>query len=75
MHKEQEFFQSKSGKYIRWTPYKNILYFESDGHKVVAKDREEKGVRRSIPGSISFVPPTAGLLIAGEAVRDLLGIS
>lgn len=39
------------------------------------KDREEKGVRRSIPGSISFVPPTAGLLIAGEAVRDILGIS
>ena len=24
---------------------------------------------------ISFVPPTAGLLIAGEAVRDILGIS
>lgn len=39
------------------------------------KDREEKGSRRSIPGSISFVPPTAGLLIAGEAVRDILGIS
>ncbi len=27
------------------------------------------------PGSISFVPPAAGLLIAGEAIRDLLGIS
>ncbi len=26
------------------------------------------------PGSISFVPPVAGMLIAGEAVRDLLGI-
>lgn len=39
------------------------------------EDREEKGSRRSIPGSISFVPPTAGLLIAGEAVRDILGIS
>lgn len=39
------------------------------------KDREEKGSRRSIPGSISFVPPAAGLLIAGEAVRDILGIS
>lgn len=39
------------------------------------KDREEKGSRRSIPGSISFVPPTAGLLIAGEVVRDILGIS
>lgn len=35
---------------------------------------EEKGARRSIPGSISFVPPAAGLLIAGEAVRELLGI-
>ncbi len=28
--------------------------------------------KRAVPGSISFVPPVAGLLIAGEAVRDLL---
>ena len=34
---------------------------------------EEKGARRSLPGSISFVPSVAGLLIAGEVVRDLLG--
>lgn len=33
---------------------------------------EQKGNRRSIPGSISFVPPVAGLLIAGEVIRDLL---
>lgn len=32
---------------------------------------EEKGSRRSIPGSISFVPPVAGLLIAGEVIREL----
>lgn len=32
------------------------------------------GGRRPTPGSISFVPPVAGLLIAGEAVRDLAGI-
>lgn len=30
--------------------------------------------KRSVPGSISFVPPVAGLLIAGEAVRDILNI-
>lgn len=30
--------------------------------------------RRSIPGSISFVPSVVGLLMAGECVRDLLGI-
>ena len=30
-----------------------------------------EGARRSIPGSISFVPPAAGLLIAGEVIRSL----
>jgi len=30
--------------------------------------------RRNIPGSASFVPPVAGLIIAGEVVRDLAGI-
>lgn len=30
--------------------------------------------RRQIPGSISFVPPVAGMIIAGEVIRDLLGI-
>lgn len=33
----------------------------------------ETAKKRSIPGSISFVPPVAGLLIAGEAIRDILG--
>lgn len=28
--------------------------------------------KRSTPGSIAFVPPTAGLLIAGEVVNDIL---
>lgn len=35
---------------------------------------EEQEGRRSIPGSISFVPPAAGLLIAGEVIRTLAGI-
>ncbi len=33
---------------------------------------EEVTSKRAVPGSISFVPPVAGLLIAGEVVRDLL---
>lgn len=28
--------------------------------------------RRQVPGSISFVPPVVGLIIAGEVVRDLI---
>ena len=31
-------------------------------------------VRRQIPGSIAFVPSVAGLLIAGEVVKDLIKI-
>ena len=34
---------------------------------------EDSGARRSLPGSISFVPPVAGLLIAGEVIRELAG--
>ena len=35
---------------------------------------EDAGVRRSIPGSISFTTPVAGLLIAGEVIRELAGL-
>ena len=35
---------------------------------------EDPGARRSVPGSIYFVPPAAGLLIAGEVIRELAGI-
>lgn len=29
-------------------------------------------IRNQVPGSISFVPSVAGLMIAGEVVRDIL---
>ena len=35
---------------------------------------ENMGKRRVLPGSISFVPPVAGLLIAGEVIRTLVGV-
>ena len=31
--------------------------------------------KRQIPGSISFVPPVAGMIIAGEVIKDILGIN
>ena len=36
--------------------------------------RPGKSSRRSVPGSVSFVPSVAGLILAGEVVRDLIGI-
>jgi tRNA A37 threonylcarbamoyladenosine dehydratase len=29
-------------------------------------------IKRQIPGSISFVPPVAGMIIAGEVIKDLI---
>ena len=34
---------------------------------------EENGARRQTPGSTPFVPPVAGLIIAGEVIKDLIG--
>jgi tRNA A37 threonylcarbamoyladenosine dehydratase len=34
---------------------------------------EEKSSKRVIPGSISFVPSVAGLMIAGEVIKDIVG--
>ena len=36
--------------------------------------QEESGGRRSVPGSVSFVPSVAGLVAAGEVIRDLAGV-
>ena len=39
-----------------------------------APDAGRGGTRKDIPGSTAFVPAAAGLIIAGEVVRDLCGI-
>lgn len=35
------------------------------------KDPQEETDRRAVPGSVSFVPSCAGLMIAGEVIKDL----
>lgn len=52
-----------------------VLY--SEEKPVDTSDRatdEDKGTRRSLPGSIAFVPPVAGLMIAGYVIRSLCHI-
>lgn len=48
-----------------------VLYSKEQPLTPVCASEESTG-KRSVPGSISFVPPVAGLLIAGEVVRELL---
>jgi len=33
---------------------------------------KKRAIKRQIPGSISFVPPVAGMIIGGEVIKDLL---
>lgn len=50
-----------------------VLYSREEP-RTVEESREPEEGRRSIPGSIAFVPPVAGLLLAGEVVRELSGV-
>lgn len=41
---------------------------------ICSQETEEKStVRKQVPGSISFVPSVAGLIIAGEVIKDIIG--
>ena len=48
-----------------------VVYSKEEPIKAV-KDSEEETVKKQVPGSISFVPSVAGLIIAGEVVKELI---
>ncbi len=62
----------------RGIPSLKVLYSREQPLK--PSSRKENGQespapgKRAVPGSISFVPPAAGLMIAGEVIRDITGI-
>ena len=39
------------------------------------KGRAVPSKKRQTPGSISFVPPVAGMIIGGEVIKDLIGLN
>lgn len=48
-----------------------VLYSKEQPLTPVLPNEEETS-KRAVPGSVSFVPPVAGLLIAGEVIRTLI---
>ena len=48
-----------------------VLYSKEKPIKPEIKN-EEKTNKKNVPGSISFVPSVAGLIIAGEVIKDLI---
>ncbi len=53
-----------------------VLFSTEDPITPLGKGSEEElpEGRRALPGSVSFVPSAAGLIIAGEVIRDLTGM-
>lgn len=51
-----------------------VLYSREEPARVSLADADHP-TRRAVPASISFVPGAAGLMIAGEIVRDLCGLN
>ncbi len=49
-----------------------VVYSKEKPLNAFQSEETEDSVRRSIPGSVAFVPSTAGLIIAGEVVKDLI---
>lgn len=49
-----------------------VVYSKEEPQKPAASTETGK---RQIPGSLSFVPPVAGLLLAGEVIRHIAGIT
>ena len=48
-----------------------VVYSEEIAVTPGETDEQPEQGRRSIPGSTAFVPPTAGLILAGEVVKDI----
>ena len=57
-----------------------VVYSEEKGiradnellEKIMKEELSEGSSRREVPGSISFVPSVAGLIIAGEVIKDII---
>lgn len=47
-----------------------VVYSKEETHPIVEETDEQQG-RRQIPASNAFVPSVAGLIIAGEVIKDL----
>ena len=59
----------------RGIPHLKVVYSREKPASVRNEDEVEKReTGRPVPGSVSFVPPAAGLLMAGEVIRELTGI-
>ena len=59
-------------KELRSRGIKKLKVVYSKEEPIKVSQNEEQNEKKRIPGSISFVPSVAGLIIASEVVKDLI---
>ena len=58
----------------RGIKHMKVVYSQEEAMEPKGWEEEARELgKRQIPGSVSFVPGAAGLLLAGEVIRDLAG--
>ena len=57
---------------LRARGIKNLKVVWSPEKPIKPNETAEETTRRALPGSISFVPPVAGMIMAGEIIKDLI---
>jgi len=55
----------------RGIPALKVVYSREEAMEPLEKAEPDRQGRRALPGSVAFVPPVAGLIMAGEVVKDL----
>lgn len=51
-----------------------VVYSREEARTPLPSDEQKGTAGRAVPGSVSFVPPVAGMILAGECIKDLTGI-
>ena len=57
---------------LRKKKIKNLKVLYSEEKPIKREDKVLNSNNRPVPASISFVPPCAGLIIAGEVIKDII---
>ncbi|HJD22516.1 MAG TPA: tRNA threonylcarbamoyladenosine dehydratase [Firmicutes bacterium] len=58
----------------RGIPSLRVVYSEEEPRVPLSCGEGPAEGRRALPGSVSFVPSVAGLILAGEIIKDLAGV-
>lgn len=58
----------------RGVEHLKVVYSKEEARIPLEECTQEESARRTTPGSVAFVPSVAGLILAGEVIKDLIKV-